>query len=243
MTGERRSCCIKMPSPLPPRLLSDAVALGLRAYVSERRASRLKAEHHGSASTFVASNAFRTLLVSAIASAPLQVSARLQSWFICRLNSWATAWLPSWAVAWHPSWASNVEGSVHCHICSTSVRAKTEDEHVADASIAREDGATSTWPFLDRTCGICLEQINDDTHGIQVNLRCHDSHCFHSGCLTRAWRSSKKDGPARCPFCRVECGDEQLRAFATLTAAAFDDGDEPAVSQLMALAAAAHRRR
>lgn len=189
---------------------------------------------------------------------------------VASLVSIATAvlWLPTWLLPWAGSaaWLAGAAWSAdkcttmpstlapatphRTHRRTTSPSRATSPIRPASSpsspasSPVQEDAPTEeaprcTAPLLERSCGICLEPLGDEFF---VSLRCHETHCFHAGCLSRAWRNTRSDGPPRCPYCRTECGDEQLRAFAVSTAQAMDCGDEATVAQLMGLASAAHRQ-
>lgn len=58
-------------------------------------------------------------------------------------------------------------------------------------------------PFEDQTCAICLEPFSDSTNGPVLILDCHPMHCFHTGCLGRAWHTASR--PSQCPMCRSNC--------------------------------------
>lgn len=169
--------------------------------------------------------------------------SRLQStlarWFVAWLNAWELPWTrPDTDFKYTASPPPSVPLS--CSMPSPGVAQDEADESTRSARLTIKD--CKAVPLLERACGICLDPLGDENHDRPVGLLCHESHCFHADCLASAWRSATHDGAARCPYCRVPCGDDQLRAFAKIAAESQLHRDDSAARSMMALAASAHRR-
>lgn len=78
-----------------------------------------------------------------------------------------------------------------------------ETEAVRRVRIAWLVAESQREPLEDQTCAICLEPFSDSTNGPVLILDCHPMHCFHTGCLGRAWHTASR--PSLCPMCRSNC--------------------------------------
>ena len=65
--------------------------------------------------------------------------------------------------------------------------------------VLEQEAQDAARPLHERDCTICLERLDSSDNGVFVQLGCHRTHCFHSGCLARAWAV---DTQMRCPCCR-----------------------------------------
>ena len=82
-------------------------------------------------------------------------------------------------------------------------------------------------PLLERECSVCFEVLGDSDNGPPVELQCGGGrHCFHAGCLGRAWVAIEaQGGTPRCPLCRTDCTDTPAHLFAHAAVQSLDARD------------------